>query len=74
MAGVMKENLDALKFAMKDDPDYAWAWHCNVAMPIKDSIGCSHKDANVAAARVMQHLFEVDITKMKEYQAVIENN
>lgn len=47
--------------AMKD-PEYAWGWHCNLAMPIMDAIGVSHKDANTAAAHLMQFLWDCDIT------------
>jgi len=55
------------KRLMREDADYAWAWHCNIAVPIMDSIGVSHKDANVAAAHLMSHLFEYDITTHPQY-------
>ncbi len=50
------------KRLMRDDPEYAWAWHCNIAVPIMDSIAVSHEQANVAAAHLMSFLFEYDIT------------
>lgn len=50
------------KRLMRDDPEYAWAWHCNIAVPIMDAIGVSHERANVAAAYLMSALFEYDIT------------
>lgn len=55
------------KRLMREDADYAWAWHCNIAVPIMDSIGASHKDANVAAAHLMSHLFEYDVTTHPQY-------
>ncbi|QUT04030.1 hypothetical protein KFK14_12825 [Sphingobium phenoxybenzoativorans] len=57
---------DALK-ALMADPEYAWGWHCNLAMPILDAIGCSHQQANEAAAHLMQHLWSVDITMFEQY-------
>ena len=57
----------ALTQAINSDPEYAWGWHCNLAMPIKDEIGCSHLDANKAAARIMQTIFSVDTTKNKYF-------
>lgn len=53
------------------DQAWAWSWHCNLAMTVMDSTGVSHHDANVAAARLMQHLFKIDVTDWKEYQDVI---
>jgi hypothetical protein len=50
------------------DPEYAWALFCNIAMPLVDAAGLSHKAANEAAAHLMQHLFECDITTHEHYQ------
>tara|TARA_B100000929_G_C15131740_1_gene291484 strand:+ start:202 stop:438 length:237 start_codon:yes stop_codon:yes gene_type:complete len=58
--------------SMKDDPDYLWSFHCNVAMPIFDSVGISHKDANIAAARIMKHLFGVNVTTHPHYIQLME--
>lgn len=49
----------ALANVMQSDPGYAWSWHCNIAMPIHDE-GVTHRTANLAAARIMRHVFEVD--------------
>lgn len=57
-----------LRHAMRDDPEYAWAWFCNLAMPIMDAIGCSHEQANVAGAHLMSLLFDRDITKDPRFQ------
>ncbi len=60
--------MDDLKSAMREDPGYAWAWHCNLAMPISDSIGATHENANVAAAYLMALLFDCDITTHPHYE------
>ena len=54
--------------ALKEDADYAWSWHCNLAMPIMDSTGVSHRVANEAAARLMQHLFGIDTSQHQYYK------
>jgi hypothetical protein len=58
---------DRLSQAMKDDPEYAWAWHCNVAMASVDE-GLNHLAANRAAARFMHLAFGVDTTKHREFK------
>lgn len=52
-----------LEQLVRSDPEYAWTIHCNLAVPIMDSVGCTHEQANKAAARIMHHWFKVDITK-----------
>lgn len=54
--------------AAMQDPDYAWGWHCNLAVPIMDATGITHKQANMAAAHLMQHLWKCDITTHPNYQ------
>lgn len=56
------------KRLMREDANYAWAWHCNIAMPVMDAIGCTADQANQAAAHLMSHLFEYDITKHPLYE------
>jgi hypothetical protein len=51
-----------LKASIKSDPEIAWAWHCNIAVPLMDSLKLSHERANIAAAYLMSHLFDVDTT------------
>ena len=46
--------------ALKADPERAWSWHCNIAMPIMDYLKVSPADANLAAVKLMKHLFDVD--------------
>jgi hypothetical protein len=55
---------DAMKTvikAMQADPDYAWSWHCNVAMAFADAGGDPYT-ANQGAARFMRLLANVDPT------------
>ena len=66
-AGSIGAAFDTLKTAMKEDPGYAWSWHCNLAMPIMDAIGVSHADANKAAARLMLHLFGLDTSTHEHF-------
>ncbi len=56
------------KRLMRDDSEYAWAWHCNIAVPIMDSIGATHRDANIAAAHLLSCLFEYDITEHPAFE------
>ena len=62
------EAFDVLKAAIQADDDYAWAWHCNVAMPFVDE-GGTHEHANRAAARFMQTCFEVDVTTFGQWKS-----
>lgn len=70
----LPDAVEALKKAIQADPDLAWGWHCNVAMPILDAIGVTHAQANLASARVMNHLFDVDMTKHEHFAATIHSN
>jgi len=44
------------------DPEYAWALHCNLAVPIMDATSANHEESNQAGAYLMRHLFDCDIT------------
>lgn len=59
--------LAALSAEIAADPEHAWGWHCNIAVPIMDATGVSHELANEAAAHLMQHLFGYDITTDERY-------
>ena len=56
------EALNIIRSAMRDDPHYAWTWHCNVAVSMMDE-GAPHDAANAAAARFMRLAFDVDTAK-----------
>ena len=55
-----------VKEAMQKDPEYAWSWHCNIAMASVDE-GMDHERANKAAARFMHNCFGVDTSKSPQY-------
>lgn len=58
-----------LKAAIHAYPDYAWGWHCNLAVPMLDVIpGVTHAQANRAAALIMQQMFDYDITADDRYE------
>ena len=70
----IQEALSALKSAMSADPECAWSWHCYICMPIVDCGAASHKDANVAAARIMRGLFGVDMENSTRYVEWMTNH
>jgi hypothetical protein len=59
-------SLANLKFAMSDDPDYAWSWHCNLACSMMNE-GILHEVANRAAARFMETAFGVDTSQNEHF-------
>ncbi|WDS62049.1 hypothetical protein [Pseudomonas phage D6] len=63
--------MSALTDALANDAGYAWSWQSNLAMPIVDELGISLKDANKAAARILQHVFKHDIRQTKEYKDIV---
>ena len=63
----IKQAMDRLKKAFKDEPDYAHVWHCNIAMSCYDAINPNelddedaHKVGNDAATRFMKICFDTD--------------
>ena len=64
----MIHQYKALQQLIQSDEEYAWALFCNIAIPIMDSMDCSHRDANEAAAFLMSHLWDYDITKDARYE------
>jgi len=64
-----------LKAAIQGDPEYAWSWHCNLAVPILDrSHGLlTQRQANEIAADLVQHFFGVDIRANGNWQASLAN-
>ena len=52
-----------LSYQMHKYPDYAWSWHCNIAMVAKDAYSDGrpiHEAANSRAADFMWNAFGVD--------------
>lgn len=68
MAEHTKHPIVLLSQALAADDGYAWAFFCNVAVPIMNAAHVDHKTANEAAAHLMQHLFEYDVTAHPLYQ------
>ena len=60
--------METLTKAMKEDPDYAFGWHCNIAMACFDAMPESTGDeytrqlkvANEGATRFMKLCFDVE--------------
>lgn len=65
-----KTIFEMLIRAVKDDDDYAWGWHCNIAVPFQDE-GGTHEQANRAAARIMYNIFGVDVTTFYEWKLFV---
>ena len=59
-----QEAMDHLRQAMKDDPSYAWTWHCNIACLLLDE-DVPHDRANDRASDFMKRAFDVE-TKAPE--------
>ena len=66
-----------LKKALQADPDYAWSWHCNIAMNLMDNLGSynpkannqeRHRVCNEAAAKMMNYIFNIDTAKHEHYE------
>lgn len=68
-----KKAMEKLSEVIKNDPDYAWAWHCNVAMSAFDE-GLCKPAANRAAGRFMAIAFKVDTTKHEHFPETQEDN
>lgn len=66
MSDEIKSAFEAIKAEIHTDMGYAWAWHCNIAVPIMDG-GCTHKQANETAALIMSQMFNYDITQCSHY-------
>ncbi len=64
----MEQPFEAIKTLINVEPGYAWAWHCNLAVPIMDVTGASHEVSNAAAALIMMQMFDCDITQHPNYQ------
>jgi len=60
--------LNKMTEAFTKDPEFAYTWHCNIAVPVIDiidrqtGIKNSHKLSNQIATALMKHLFNVETT------------
>jgi hypothetical protein len=59
-------SFEELKEAIQNDPDYAWSWHCNLAVPMQDE-GMSPYSSQLAASRILSNFFGVDMLKNQFY-------
>lgn len=57
---VFKQQLEA-------EDDYAWAWHCNIAMKICDSSGIDRATANNLARLIMTDVFGISDKYFTKY-------
>jgi len=76
-----KESIKHLVGVMEKDQDYAWAWHCNLAMSFYDAFNdvrddishlSQHEIGNRGAANFMTLLFGIDTTKFAEFKDLEE--
>lgn len=58
---------------MHRDTEYAWTWHCNLAMAAYDE-GLEHHAANRAAGRFMNSLFRLDTTQLEQCAFLYPNH
>lgn len=75
MSDQIKEAFDTLKAALQADTNYAWSWHCNIAIAFIDtepSHGTRnlHRAANEGAANFMQRCFDVDVRQSPQWQSL----
>jgi hypothetical protein len=62
--------LKLLADALQADPDYAWTWHCNLAMMAIDA-GAGYVEAQRGAANFMHRAFGVDTRLNLLYSEVV---
>ncbi len=67
MPNDVSKALAVLSHSIQSCNDYAWAWHCNIAMPMIDE-GIEPRTANIAASKIMRLLFDVDVTKFNQWK------
>ncbi len=60
--------FEQLKQIINSDREYAWAFFCNLAVPVLDATGCDHRASNEAGALIMAQMFDHDITAHPLYE------
>ena len=70
--GGTAEAVSTLTKAIQVDDDFAWTWHCNIAMPMIDE-GVHPIHANMGAARFMSIAFGVDVTASDQWKSWLKN-
>lgn len=71
----VKQAFETLKAALQADDEYAWAWHCNIAVAFMDTepgYGGRklHRPANEGAAIFMQRCFDIDIRQSRQWKTL----
>lgn len=59
MTNEVQKAMQTVIEALQNDPEYAWSWHCNIAMAFVDA-GGDHYTGNQGAARFMKMLADVE--------------
>lgn len=74
-AGGIAPHMDALCYALVNDPEYAWSWFCNLKMPYTDA-GADWASASKGAATFLSILTggELDITKHPYWAKNVEGD
>ena len=54
-----------------DPDDFAWSWHCNLAMMAFDA-GAPHREANERAADFMRGVFDIDVRTMDQWKTLFD--
>lgn len=65
--------FEPIETLIRRDHEYAWAWHCNIAMAIFDSGIVGHHKSNLCAAAVMERLFGVNTEQFEEFRSIFSN-
>ena len=68
----VSDAFNVLQKYLQDDEDYAWSWHCNIAMNAVDA-GAPHLEANVVTAGFMRRCFGIDTQHLKQYKPIVSN-
>lgn len=60
----IKEAMETIAKAIKEDEGYMRAWYCNIAMPVQDA-GVDYVMAQKIASDLLFHFFHADSSEMK---------
>lgn len=75
----IKDAFAVLKAALQADDEYAWSWHCNIAMAFVDTEpeygGRNlHRSANEGAAIFMQRCFNIDVRQSRQWKSLFSDS
>jgi hypothetical protein len=69
----ISETIENLSNLMKNDPDYAWTWLCNIAVCAQDE-GLEYSASNRCAANFIKALCGLDMTNYKFFIETQKNS